>query len=590
VPRVRRSPAVLALAVAAGVLVLLVGGAVLAAERPGDTVLPGVEVEGRDVGGQTRPKLAATVEGIAAERLDQPVVVAGERAEADGTRRSVGESATVEATVADAWSRGRGGGGEGASGAGLLTDLPDRLRARFGATIAVALGFDRDEAQVRRWAEQAADGMSAPPRDGAVVIAGPGQVEVTEPRSGAVVDAEDLADRLLDALAADDGPVAVDAPAEATEPAITAADVAAVRPAAERAVSASVELRNPTDAADLALSPAQLARVLSVRADPGAPEGERLVVVADGDALREALGAEAVAAVETQPVEATFSVVGEGVEIAGGTSGFRLDAAAAADRVRDLATGEGTRTGELPGEEVAPSLTRAAAEDLGIARRVSTFTTRYPCCQSRVENIRRFSALLDGAIIRPGERFSLNAHIGERTTARGFVPGGVIQDGRFEEAVGGGVSQVATTFFNAAFFSGLEIVRFQPHSFYIDRYPMGRESTISFGAIDVVIENDSPHAVLVQAAASDTAVTVSFFSTPWAEVVDRTGEPYDRVPGEVRDGFTIDVARQVTYPDGRQRERTWTHTYRPEGALDEETESEAEEAGEDPEQLEEEGT
>ena len=86
-----------------------------------------------------------------------------------------------------------------------------------------------------------------------------------------------------------------------------------------------------------------------------------------------------------------------------------------------------------------------------------------------------------GVIIRPGESFSLNGHVGRRTTEKGFVADGAINLGVLEPQVGGGISQYATTFFNAAFFAGLQLVESRPHSFYISRYPMGREATVSWG-------------------------------------------------------------------------------------------------------------
>ena len=81
--------------------------------------------------------------------------------------------------------------------------------------------------------------------------------------------------------------------------------------------------------------------------------------------------------------------------------------------------------------------------------------------------------LIDGTVLKPGETFSLNDTVGERTAENGFVKGFIIENGIFKEDYGGGVSQSATTTFNAAFFAGLEDVEHKPHSFYIDRYPVG---------------------------------------------------------------------------------------------------------------------
>ena len=113
-------------------------------------------------------------------------------------------------------------------------------------------------------------------------------------------------------------------------------------------------------------------------------------------------------------------------------------------------------------------------------RVVSRFVTYYRCCEPRVTNIKRAAAILDGLTIKPGATFSLNRALGERTRVRGFVPAPTISGGRLVNSVGGGISQLATTLYNAAFFAGLELVAHTPHSFYISRYPKGREATISW--------------------------------------------------------------------------------------------------------------
>ncbi len=70
--------------------------------------------------------------------------------------------------------------------------------------------------------------------------------------------------------------------------------------------------------------------------------------------------------------------------------------------------------------------------------------------------------------------------MGERTAENGFTIGYVISNGVLVKDYGGGVSQMATTTFNAMFFAGLEDIEHKPHSFYIDRYPEGREATVAW--------------------------------------------------------------------------------------------------------------
>ena len=252
------------------------------------------------------------------------------------------------------------------------------------------------------------------------------------------------------------------------------------------------------------------------------------------------------------------------MEITGGTTGFSLDAGAAAERIAQLATEPEPREDELPGTITEPDLTRAAAQDLGISEQVSSFTTPYTPGEPRVDNIQLAADYLDGSIIGPGERFSLNHDgIGPRTRARGFGENGFIEDGEIISVVGGGVSQMGTTFMNAAWFAGIDLVEFQPHSFYIQRYPMGREATLVWEVLDVVIDNDSPHAILVSTSYTDSSVTVSFFSTDWAEVSSWTSDPFNVVPGEVTDGFDVEFGRTITYPDGTSTSEDYFHRYEP---------------------------
>jgi hypothetical protein len=219
---------------------------------------------------------------------------------------------------------------------------------------------------------------------------------------------------------------------------------------------------------------------------------------------------------------------------------------------------------------------------------VGQFTTRYPCCQPRVTNIKRAVEILDGQKIPPGATFSLNTALGRRTTARGFVPAPMISGGIMIDSVGGGISQVATTLFNAAFFAGLELVEHSPHSFYIDRYPMGREATISWGGPELIFRNDWSAPIRIDARATNTAVRFRLLSLPLGRrVVTRTHPAKSYVaprtifiqnpslaPGEDRvrqsagsPGFDVTYTRRV-YGWSNLRSRESFHVrYQPQNAV-----------------------
>ncbi len=230
-----------------------------------------------------------------------------------------------------------------------------------------------------------------------------------------------------------------------------------------------------------------------------------------------------------------------------------------------------------------PSFTTEEARAMAPIRRMSSYTTEFDAGQPRVTNIKQMARDVDGAIVMPGQTFSLNDHVGERTEEKGYVPAPMIFEGEFVDDIGGGVSQFATTFFNAVFFGCYDIVEHSPHSYYFPRYPEGREATISWTHPDLVFANDSDALIIIKTHASDTAVSVTFYGNNGGrECASSTSDRYDvtepettyetdptRPPtGEVvtaggSQGWTVDITRTMTHADGTETTETWTHRYRP---------------------------
>lgn len=205
----------------------------------------------------------------------------------------------------------------------------------------------------------------------------------------------------------------------------------------------------------------------------------------------------------------------------------------------------------------------ADLEALGIIEEVATFTTEHPCCAGRVTNIHLMADIVRGAVIEPGADFSLNNFVGRRTLERGFVPAGAIASGLLEDQVGGGVSQFATTAFNAAFFGGLEIPEYQSHSLYFSRYPRGREATVSWPKPDLILRNQTPYGVLIWTSYTDTSITVTLYSTKHMAVED-----IGRTESAQRSCTRVTTTRQRTYDDGTSELDTFFGLYRPGEGLD----------------------
>lgn len=195
---------------------------------------------------------------------------------------------------------------------------------------------------------------------------------------------------------------------------------------------------------------------------------------------------------------------------------------------------------------------------LGFGDVVGEFTTQHPADQPRVTNIQRMADMVRGAIIEPGDTFSINDHVGRRTLANGFVEDAVIYDGVLTTDVGGGVSQFATTIFNAAFFAGLDFGEYQAHSLHFDRYPRGREATVSFPNPDLEIINTTTYPVMIWTDYTPTSITVQMFSTQHL-IVRETNSTDSAV------GFCTRVTTERTrrYPDEEIKVDTVEALYQP---------------------------
>lgn len=236
-------------------------------------------------------------------------------------------------------------------------------------------------------------------------------------------------------------------------------------------------------------------------------------------ALRTA-SADVVRALTGRPVNASVRIEGGRPVVVPSHPGRTISLAALARELPAAVVKQGAaRRIDLPTVAKKPRVSTQRAAALGVKEVVGEFTTRFPYAKYRNVNIGRAARLIDDTFLPPGAVFSLNHEVGKRTAANGFTTGLVINRGRLREELGGGVSQLATTTFNAMWGAGLEDVEHHPHAFYIDRYPMGREATVWWGGLDMRFRNDTTYGVVVQATMRPSApgrqgvLTVRLWST-----------------------------------------------------------------------------
>ena len=151
------------------------------------------------------------------------------------------------------------------------------------------------------------------------------------------------------------------------------------------------------------------------------------------------------------------------------------------------------------------------------------------------------------------------------------------------DTVGGGVSQFATTLFNALFYGGYDIIERQPHSYWFTRYPMGYDATLSYPHPDIVFKNDTNAGALIKTSYTDTSITVKIYGDNGgrkvrADVSEKQNivmPPVELIPNPRLDadeektreggmiGWTVTVKRTLLYPDGKSKEERRKVTYRP---------------------------
>lgn len=549
-------------------------------------MLPGTHIDGLDVSGLTRDAAARQLVEVAADRPERDATVLF----ADVTHTLSSSEANVQvdvaATVRSAYAQGRG------SFWSFLT----RPYALFTST-SVPLAFSWDQARLAELVTAVAATHDQVMIDGALAIGTSRPfVELVTPQVGVSVQTDDLTAKMIALLTgATKSPQPV--PAVKVLPRLSVPHTVHLAAALETVLASPQTVTIETSS--VTLSPAELAALLTIVERP-LGDGSMLVRVAIDPtafpsqliaiAQRHARGPEPARYASPERPDRFVTALGNlaveplpyPVEVIPPLDGLIVDAhdlaqqlAVAVSNAQPQITLE-LRTLPAPGsirplEEVRPT------------HLLSTFTSPLVAGQTRNINIALLAKTLDELVILPGESFSINALSGPRRCEDGYVPAGVIFRGELVEACGGGVSQVGTTFLNAAFFAGVQLDAFTPHSFYIGRYSPGREATLSYPRLDVAFTNTTPAAIHIRTLTTPTSLTVSLYGRPaFARVRAVHGprvdpRPFDeerrldralprgteRVLQRGGAGFTITVTRVMTQADGTERSERFTTRYLP---------------------------
>jgi vancomycin resistance protein YoaR len=535
-----------AFVIATGLGVALVAGGVAAYHQTlVDRILPGVSVAGVDVGGlgpgDARALLADRLRGLSEGGLSLRTGIGSTTiAFAD-----VGRTADIDAMVADAYAVGHGGTWVDETVAGL------RLRVQ-PEVVSLRLNYDHDRAAAAVSAFTAKMALGA--IDASVLETGPG-FRVVPGVDGSRVD-EAAAVAAVDRAMTDPATVTganIAAPVVRVSPAISTES-------AQRAGDAAQLMSG-----DLRLTSGKfhwLVRASRVRT--------WVTFVSTGDGYRPVVDRKAIPAILGPMAKKVLKPVlnaeflkdrsGRIVGAKADHAGRALDQVATADLIATAiearATGAKPAGVELSLAAVLPKrTTKDVTQTAPLMSMVGSWTTRYQVSAHNGfgANISVPARRLNGTVVQPGHLFDFWGALGEVSFRTGYRLGGAIVGGHSVEgkALAGGICAASTTLFNAALRGGFEIDRRQPHWYYITRYPLGLDATVS-GSQTMQFRNDTAFPILIRGIAGPGFVRFEIWSVPNGRTVSLSRPSVSNV---VRGSDS--VVRTTAIPRGTKLRTEW---------------------------------
>lgn len=536
-------------------VLVLGGGYYLAAQYLGGRVPNGTQVEGIDIGGLSPEDARATLEDRLADMATEPVVIDVENDQVQIAPEESGLTLDLDSTLEDI---------TGVSYSPSV--LWDRV-VNEGQDLPLQVTVDREA--LEQAVQGVAEEVAIEPTEGEVALS-MDEVTVTDSADGRQLEVAATADAVE---AVWPQTTRVDGVVSATKPQLAQAEIdrfvdEEVSPALAGPITVDV------DGEKAEVSTKQIARLLTITET----DDHTLTLDFDAEGVLEI--------VSGQIEEATVEPQSAGVVLDGGqpvvTSarvGKTVDQKAlVAEVAKAIDKGGKDRVATVGTTEVEPEITDkdAAAWDFSP---MSTFRSTFPGGASnadRTENIRVGLGHVNGTVVMPGETFSLANELAPITPERGYVKAGVISGGRLVKGIGGGLSQVSTTVLNAAWDAGVRLDEFHPHSYYIERYPVGKEATIAVGLLDNRWTNDTNTPIVVQTWIEGSDIVMTFWGdkkydvetvtgqrTNYVQPERRTDDSEDCLPQSPQQGFTITVSR-ILYQSGSEADRqSYTTTYHP---------------------------
>ncbi|CAM3925300.1 VanW family protein [Kibdelosporangium persicum] len=514
----------------------------------------GVTVAGVEVGGMTRAAAEKKLREEIEPRLNQPIQLKA----GDFTT----ELEPAKAGLAPDWARTLDAAGE-------QPINPITRLTSFFSDREVGFATQTDQKALEGAVEQVRAKVDQDPVEGSIKFDG-ATPSVVEAKQGRKLDAKGASDQIV-AEWVNGQPIELPV---ATTPVKIAPE--AVQAALEKAkVATSGPLVLKGEGKDVTLTPTQIATALRFE-----PEDNNLVAKVDNAKIVEVAGPQ-LKSTEKEGKDATIVFEGGRPAVHPSEDGKTVNWDPSLATFAEVAQKQDGRELKLQYTVKPAKVTTEQANALGIKEVIGEFTTGGFAPDSGV-NIRTVAQKVQGAIVKPGETFSLNGFTGPRGTAQGYVEAGVIKDGAPGREVGGGISQFATTLYNAAYFAGMKDAGHKEHSYYISRYHKAREATVfqdhaGRSVIDLKFTNDAQTGIAIQTAWSPGSITVKIWGTKRYIVESVTGPetnptpPTEKAgpaenckPSNGAPGFTVTDTRIIKDLGGREiRRENRTVKYNP---------------------------
>lgn len=184
------------------------------------------------------------------------------------------------------------------------------------------------------------------------------------------------------------------------------------------------------------------------------------------------------------------------------------------DEVQRLVAGaSGGEQVEIPLVFTGAEITSEDLKSLLFVSQLSAKSTELTNNSNRNNNIELAANVINGYVINPGEQFSFNDVVGQRTTAKGYLEAGAYSGGQSVNEVGGGICQVSSTIYYTVLKADLEVVNRSAHTFTVSYLPLGMDAAVSWGGPEFAFRNNTPYPIKVMARREGLALTIELYGT-----------------------------------------------------------------------------